>query len=460
MPIWGIAQLSFSTTQHDFGSLLVNSKRYVDIEVRNLGPKEIVIFSVRKPKHVHSLISQKRIAPDSTSIVRLQVNPPKKGFFNYEVQVFTSNQNTATIIQLKGDLNEYEPNDNRAFTACPSFSAQPHKSNPTDFKLKVITLDQSTQKELKNTRVTFVQKGQQVWQKTTNDRGEITNKAQLGLSYFRATLPGYFPTEKGTYINFKRNVVVLELQQDTLSLMATKSITKDISPAVNQKESIDIPAPTHTTPPVVESEKLTLTSKTQLHDLNPKNFDPNYFKPVNVVFILDVSSSMKQADRIELMKYALMQLTDMLRPEDQFSMITYASGVKLVLPPTPGNSKSVIQKEIETIHAGGFTDGGEGIKLGLKTALTSKINQGANHVIMITDGAFNRGSVNYKRQLKKYRRKGISFSVVGIKNNPKEEQAMRADALLGGGRYIAINQLSDAKQNLKKEIKMVSFKAQ
>ncbi|MFT6717060.1 MAG: hypothetical protein ACJA0Q_001711, partial [Saprospiraceae bacterium] len=77
------SQVIFSATKHNFGDLLSYSARYIDITVTNQGVKDVLIFSIRKPKEVASIISAKRIAVDSSSVLRFQVNPVKKGKFSY-----------------------------------------------------------------------------------------------------------------------------------------------------------------------------------------------------------------------------------------------------------------------------------------------------------------------------------------------------------------------------------------
>ena len=87
-----------------------------------------------------------------------------------------------------------------------------------------------------------------------------------------------------------------------------------------------------------------------------------------------------------------------------------------------------------------------------------KLVDGVNHVIVITDGAFNRSSDDYKKYVRKYKRKGINLSIVGIKNKEKDEDEMRDAAKLGGGNYIPIFKLADAQNNLKQEIRALTFK--
>jgi Ca-activated chloride channel family protein len=79
-------------------------------------------------------------------------------------------------------------------------------------------------------------------------------------------------------------------------------------------------------------------------------------------------------------------------------------------------------------------------------------------VIVITDGAFNRNSDDYKNYIKKYSKKGIKMSIVGIRNQEDDEEAMRQAAKLGGGSYIPIFKLVDAQNNLKQAVRLMCFK--
>lgn len=491
------SQTVFSTLNHNFGELQNNDFRFVDIQLTNNGSKETLIFSVRKPSEIDYIISKKRITPDSTSIIRFQVNPKKKGPFSYKIEVYTSDKNEATILTLKGDLREVPQDKAYLFTSCPTFKEQPsgadkQQQNLTIFPLTVTTIDEKTKEKLSESTVTLIQKGEAVWAKETDEKGIVKeDNASLGLSYFYATKEGYLPAESGTYINFKRNSITIELTKDSTYTkesqpafqpfepinVAMEAIKKDLASKylekpeeqkeeeqekqqekTQQESAIEknlSKTITDETVPEIKNNNFTLPV---LSNLDPNNFNEEYFNPVNVVFILDISSSMRQADKIELMKYALMQLTEMLRPQDQFSMITYASQVTIQIEAAPGNEKELIKTKVKDLTAGGFTSGGTGIKTGYKLALKTKINSGNNHVIVITDGAFNKESKDYKRQIKKYLKKGITLSIVGVKNNDKDEIEMRYISKLGGGRYVPIMKLSDAQQNLKQEIRVVSFK--
>jgi len=478
LSFFGASQVVFNTIKHDFGELESYSSRYVDIILENKGAKEAWVLSVKKPMEVAYIISNQIIPADSSTVLRFQVNPKQKGRFSYDIKVFTSNQDHATSIKLTGNIRDIQQDNTSSFTACPTFNDRPGGKNPNVFDLTVVTIDKESKEELSNSNVTLIQGGEAIWAKITDRKGKIKEDATLGLSYFYATHDGYYPAELGSYVNFKRNFIVIELEKDKTIIVEPPVVLEPpiidttviaiVEPPVVIEETPEPPSEievifeieTRLENELDPSDETAITSEAppSFTDLDRNDFSEEFFNPVNVVFVLDVSSSMKQVDKIELMKYSLMQLTEMLRPQDKFSIVTYASDARVLLKPTSGREKDEIKDEIRALKAFGYTSGGDGIKLGFKTANRAKISNGTNHVIIITDGAFNRNSDDYKHYIKKYKRKGITMSVVGVRNKTVDEEDMKEAARLGGGHYVPIMKLSDAQHNLKQEIRLQSYK--
>ncbi len=447
------AQVTFDKTKHDFGDLEAYDFRFVDIQLKNEGAKQEWILSVKKPHEVVYINSGSIIEKDSTVILRLQVNPPKKGKFTYSVDVFTSDRNEPVKIKLTGNLKQTDQNDVSSFTSCPNFSERPGGKDPNAFKLTVVTIDKETRETLDKSVVSLIQNGSDVWTERTDKKGQIKKDATLGLSYFYATHEGYFPAELGAYINFQRNYFVLELERKAEEIIPVP--VPDTTILADNPPEIIIEIEDH-----IETDTTTYVAEVppSFEELDDDDFTEQNFNPINVVFILDVSSSMRDADKMELMKYSLFQLTDMLRPQDKMGIVTYSTNTNVLLQPTSGGNKEEIREKVEDLKASGFTAGGKGIKLGYKQASRAKIEGGVNHVIIITDGAFNRDSDDYKRYVRKYARRGIHLSVVGIKNREKDRAQMEYAAELGKGHYVPIQGLSDAKRNLKQEIRVLTYK--
>ena len=450
------SQTEFSTRLHDFGDLEDYSDRFVDIKITNKGVKKEYNLSVKKPSEVVYIVSGQFMEKDSSLIVRLQVNPKEKGRFNYTVEIYTSDRNEATKVVLKGSIVNSPRDNTSAFQSCPTFGER-SSGNPLDFQLTVITIDKETKEPLTKSAVTLLQNGRAIGAYKTNRFGEIKEKVPLGYTYFYGKHEGYYPVEYGTYVNFKRNYLVLELEKDkrTPEPILVPDLPIEITePPKEEPKEIAIEMEKELDKEVVIPKEAPL----ELAKLDPNDFSDKNFKPVNVVFVLDVSSSMNQGDKIELMKFALYEMVKMLRPQDKISLVTYSNQARVLLNAAKGNEKVEANEKVEGLKASGMTAGGVGIKLGYKQNLKSYLDGGVNQVIVITDGAFNRNSDDYLRYVRRYKKQGVNLSIVGIKNAEKDEIKMTEAAEKGGGHYIPIQKLADAQNNLKQEIRILSYK--
>jgi Ca-activated chloride channel family protein len=464
-------QVVFDKTNYDFDELYASSERFIDFKITNSGKKKEFLLSVRKPNEVTYLVNGQYLEPDSSLIIRLKPNSKKLGKFNYEIEVYTSDKLTPTILKINGNIKEFEENNLSALQACPDFGTKP-SVYATNFKLTVVTIDKETKETLSNSTVSMIQNGMPIGNWKTNKNGQIVEKIPLGYTYFYSTHIGYFPTEQGNYVNFQRNYIVLELSKDPKYCLPVpvefQNPIKPIEPVIAEKPTEKIDSQVV----VIEEIPLTIESIVAQEPIAPSteivsvefdqipfdNFDSKYFKPINVVFVLDKSSSMLQGDKLELMKYSLFQLTNYLRPEDKMSIVTYSSTAKVLVPPTAGSEKDFIKKPIEKIRPGGGTAGGDGIKLGFEQAVIGYIKEGANIVVVITDGAFNKNSDDYQKSIEKHKNFGINLSVVGIKNLLQDEAKMKEAAKIGNGRYVPIFKLADAQRNLINEIRISAFR--
>lgn len=480
-------QMEFSLLQHDFGAVESYDNRFIDVVVTNKGPKEGYILSVRKPEEVVFIQSRALIQKDSSLVLRFQVNPRQKGKFNYTVDVITSDKADPTKIKLSGNLLNLENNGSNYLTACPDFNSTPSKVNQKPFEYTVITIDEQTRKPISQAQVRFIQDGFQIWKQPTDKNGKIAQKGQVGMVYFYAQHTGYLPTEKGSFLSPERNMVIIELKKDPqfenqtedllvehttkkptinpeiTSVEPIKELPKEeIELTINETNSeekefkINCPKKKEkevTTTPTLSPE----TARVSIDSLPKDNFDNQHFKPINVAFVLDISSSMAQNNKMDLMKFALNELTDMIRPTDKISLVTYATDAKVILPPTNGMDKDAIRDQVRKLKASGMTAGSAGIKKGFEQVTKSLLKDGVNHVFILTDGAFNRQTEDIQKMVKKYRKQGISLSVVGIVNQPRDEENMRAVAKLAQGEYIPIFKLEDASNNIPQMIRRLAF---
>lgn len=176
--------------------------------------------------------------------------------------------------------------------------------------------------------------------------------------------------------------------------------------------------------------------------------------PSNLVFLVDVSGSMGEPNKLPLVKESLKLLTKNLRDKDHIAIVVYAGSAGLVLPPTPGNHKQTIYDALDRLQSGGSTAGGAGIQLAYKTASEHYIRGGNNRVILATDGDFNvgiSGDNELETLITKEREKGIYLTCLGYGMGNYKDSKLEVLADKGNGNYAYIDDIKEAEKTLGKE---------
>ncbi len=177
--------------------------------------------------------------------------------------------------------------------------------------------------------------------------------------------------------------------------------------------------------------------------------------PANLVFLVDVSGSMNDPNKLPLLKRALGLLVDQLRPQDNVSLVTYASGTRIVLEPTPGSEKAKIRLAIEQLVPGGSTAGAAGLELAYRMAGQGFTKDGINRILLATDGDFNVGISNFetlKQRIEEKRQSGVSLTTLGFGDGNYNEPMMEQLADAGDGNYAYIDTLNEAQKVLVDEL--------
>ncbi|MFN8209579.1 MAG: von Willebrand factor type A domain-containing protein [Bacteroidales bacterium] len=188
--------------------------------------------------------------------------------------------------------------------------------------------------------------------------------------------------------------------------------------------------------------------------LKGKSIDKSSLPPSNIVFLIDVSGSMDDPNKLPLLKSAFGLLVNELRAQDRVAIVVYAGAAGLVLESTPGNKKELIMKSIDNLEAGGSTAGGEGLKLAYAEAEKNFIPGGNNRIILATDGDFNVGESSnggMEKLIEKERTKGVFITVLGFGMGNYKDDKMEIIADKGNGNYAYIDNLQEARRVLVKE---------
>ena len=188
--------------------------------------------------------------------------------------------------------------------------------------------------------------------------------------------------------------------------------------------------------------------------LQGKKIETGSLPASNLVFLVDVSGSMNEANKLPLVQASLRLLTAQLREQDHVAIVVYAGSAGLVLPSTSGSNKQQILEAIDALEAGGSTAGGEGIELAYHIARKNFLREGNNRVILATDGDFNVG-VSSEDELvgliEKERQDGISLSVLGYGIGNYKDSKMQQLADKGNGNHSYIDNINEARKVLVNE---------
>ncbi len=175
----------------------------------------------------------------------------------------------------------------------------------------------------------------------------------------------------------------------------------------------------------------------------------------NLVFLIDVSGSMRAADKLPLLQQALTMLVGQLETRDSISIVVYAGASGVVLPPTHGNQKADILAALQQLQAGGSTNGAAGIRLAYQLAQQNFIQNGVNRVILATDGDFNVGLASTEELIDLIQRKrkaGIALTTLGFGSGNYNDHLLEQLADEGNGNYAYIDRLFEAQKVLNEEL--------
>ncbi len=191
-------------------------------------------------------------------------------------------------------------------------------------------------------------------------------------------------------------------------------------------------------------------------------------KSANLVFLIDVSGSMRDDRKLPLLKQSMKLLTRQLNEDDRVSLVVYAGAAGVVLEPTPGDEHAKINAALARLAAGGSTNGAGGIRAAYEMAQQGFVRGGINRIMLATDGDFNVGTVDFDTLIdlvEREREAGISLTTLGFGAGNYNDHLMEqlADAGNGNhayidnlneGRKVLVEQLSSTLQTIAKDVKI------
>ncbi len=458
------AQVSADATRLDYGVIVKGSDRVLDVHFTNLDAKETMVLTSNVSRECAIRWSSKRIAPDSTITLRIKINPLKTGAFKEDVEVYFASMQKPIVLKLRADVDYVDRTDS---PNCPDFRQRPEDCCDDEPTL-IHVINARTGDPIRGARVRIIENGRVQRDVATNRSGNYEEQIPVGYYFVMAEAENYSSADTAGYINRRNNYIELALTPGEMDILAEdidnspipETTTEPVAVVEEEEEEEDdrdeiviVPAE----PIEVEEEKpepvlpepVVVTSTILPEDQYTRN---------SIVFLVDVSQSMANKGKMDLLKASMLSLVEVLRPTDQVAFLTYASDAAVVLDMTSGDRKEALEKAIQELEAGGMTAGLIGFKGAFKMAKEHFIEGGNNQLIVATDGAFrNADRPKLVKMVDKNQRKGVKTSVIGIRSTEFAGRTLTEIANEGSGSFIFVDDYDAGKEALIREVQKQSY---
>lgn len=423
------AQSNLSKTEFNLGTIELRNDDVIDINIYNSISETLYLLRTEASGNASFKYTNTSLKPGYTETVRIKLNPKQIGKIVEVVKLYYSNSEEPIEITIKGKVKSIAKN---SLQACPSF-----KSGRTNINANGVY---NPAGEIKAFSVKLYNPEEDIAKVTEEETSEkeespISNEERTDYRKPRE------PKKKPVY-NDRRN-------QPSLDQILFGKTEENDSSNVNKPQTEEV---VEVIKSEVEEEILEEETK------NPNLLD-NSYKPNNVVFLIDASTSMRKDEKMDLLKKAMIELLNPLRSIDYLSIVTYSGESQVLLSPTSAINKEEIEKIIENINADGSTQAAKGIKKAIQVAKSNFIEGGNNQIILATDGAFDIGERNKSLRIKiaSEANKGLTITVLGIKNERWTNKSLNEISELGNGDLIRINNQGDTQKVLEEVKKQSKF---
>lgn len=429
------AQTKMSRTDFDLGDIGLLNADIVDFSIKNITQGDLYILRIDAEQEVGIQYTSKTVRQGEEENLRIKLNPTKRGKMSRKIKLFLSTEPEPVELTISANVKAI-PKNNRQ--ACPQFGSA---LKPPSGKVQAVA-------KIKEFPVTF-------YDETSGEQLAEAMETEQEVKTIEPVTQNQRSTPRPSRTRTTRIKKTPEERRNSPSLGQilfgnTQDTVKEVNEPVIEEKVIAVEET------ILPEEKETVVVE-QKKVVDPNLLDDN-FKPNNIVFLIDASTSMREEGKMDILKQAMIQLLEPLREQDYLSIVTYSGEAKVVMEPTQGNKKEEIKTSIENILADGSTQAVKGIKKAITVGKSSFIEEGNNQIILATDGAFDIGEYNksLRRKIENTANEGLTLTILGIKNANWTNKSLKELVELGKGDLIKIKNETDASKVLE-EVKSKSL---
>jgi len=430
----GSSQIIIEPGTLDFGT--IEEAGYVKsyLVIRNTSSKPLMLLRVDAPKGFTVTAGRKAVPPNDTVHLSIEVRPKKSGRFSENIRLFHNGSNDALTFRVKGELKTLLTND---LTSCVSFDPKTGKTGSGNLMIPVITnhtarfADSKTGEPIREAAILFISTLSNEKLERTTTSGKLVSAIPIGPYALVVTSPGF-----ETYL--AEQYIAYNAPNQTFMLVRQKVLPKP--------DTLPDPAI-----PLAENPAIPLIAANS-------ELDESLFKPNNIVFLIDVSGSMKDPDKLPLLKKSIKRLMIPIRDIDKVTIVAYSTESKVIVPTVTGSDKEKLVAVVDTLKAEGVTAGSKGIQMAYEIAKEQFIPGGNNQVILATDGVFRLSSKDRKMISNSAAApdQKLVLSVISFGDDEPALNMLEGLATIGGGSMIKTNTKVEAEKALLEEVKMRS----
>ena len=169
----------------------------------------------------------------------------------------------------------------------------------------------------------------------------------------------------------------------------------------------------------------------------------------NLTFVIDVSGSMSNDNKLDIVKEALVELVENLEASDQVAIVAYDDRADVVLEPTSVRDADMIIRAIDRLYPGGSTNAEAGLVAGYRLAEEAYDRNAINRVILASDGVANVGETDpdgILASIAEAAGDGINLVTIGVGLGEYNDHLLEQLADKGDGFYAYVNSYDEIRK--------------
>ena len=283
-----------------------------------------------------------------------------------------------------------------------------------------------------------------------NKEIELFTSAQLNAVELRikGNLETLKSDDKTACFYFGRPIKPVAVKEDAIVVDQPK-VQRDNSNKMPNNSSEPIVTKTAS----VEPKENVVKTNTLVTETTNEKLPETLYKPNNLLFLVDVSNSMKDSMKLPLLKIAINKLIDDVREIDQITLVSYSDSIKVLAQGISGSDKKKLHDIVNSLKARGLTKGRQAIIKSEAILISHYIKEGNNQMILATDGKFNFYQEDQQKFDEQQKDDPIIMSVIGFGNDRDAVRNLKEIAEKGKGSFIHIKKKTNLDELLMNEIK-------